>query len=95
MGAVMLALSANMLGLGNAATPLGLKAMEELQALDSQPYRGERRDADLFGIDHGRSYVGSHDGCGAACGPRLLGSDRDCRHDDVCDHFRHDRSRNV
>ncbi len=34
MGAVMLALSANMLGLGNAATPLGLKAMEELQALN-------------------------------------------------------------
>lgn len=34
MGAVLLALSANMLGLGNAATPLGLKAMEELQALN-------------------------------------------------------------
>lgn len=34
IGAVMLALSANMLGLGNAATPLGLKAMEELQALN-------------------------------------------------------------
>lgn len=34
MGSVLLALSANVLGLGNAATPLGLKAMEELQALN-------------------------------------------------------------
>ena len=30
----MLALAANMLGLNNAATPLGIKAMEELQALN-------------------------------------------------------------
>ena len=29
-------MSANMLGLGNAATPLGLKAMEELQELNPQ-----------------------------------------------------------
>lgn len=34
MGSVMLALSANMLGLGNAATPLGLRAMEDLQRLN-------------------------------------------------------------
>lgn len=34
MGAITLALSANMLGLGNAATPLGLKAMEELRRLN-------------------------------------------------------------
>ena len=31
---IVLNLSANMLGLGNAATPLGLKAMEELQKLN-------------------------------------------------------------
>ena len=30
----MVALAANMLGLNNAATPLGIKAMEELQALN-------------------------------------------------------------
>lgn len=30
----MLALAANMLGLNNAATPLGIKAMEELQTLN-------------------------------------------------------------
>ena len=35
VGAMMLNLSANMLGLDNAATPLGLKAMKELQSLNS------------------------------------------------------------
>lgn len=33
-GALVLAIAANMLGLNNAATPLGIKAMEELQALN-------------------------------------------------------------
>jgi spore maturation protein A len=33
-GAIVLALAANMLGLNNAATPLGIKAMEELQSLN-------------------------------------------------------------
>src|SRR5688572_26282850 len=35
-GAIVLATAANMLGLNNAATPLGLKAMEELQALNDR-----------------------------------------------------------
>jgi spore maturation protein A len=34
MGAVVMNLAANMLGLSNAATPLGLKAMEELQEIN-------------------------------------------------------------
>ncbi len=34
IGAIMMNLAANMLGLGNAATPLGLKAMQELQKLN-------------------------------------------------------------
>lgn len=34
MGAIILNMSANMLGLGNAATPLGIKAMKELQELN-------------------------------------------------------------
>jgi spore maturation protein A len=33
-GAIVVALAANLLGLNNAATPLGIKAMEELQALN-------------------------------------------------------------
>jgi spore maturation protein A len=34
-GAIVLATAANMLGLNNAATPLGIKAMEEMQALNT------------------------------------------------------------
>jgi spore maturation protein A len=34
MGAIIMNISANMLGMGNAATPLGLKAMEELQEVN-------------------------------------------------------------
>ncbi|MDF1564291.1 MAG: nucleoside recognition domain-containing protein [Deltaproteobacteria bacterium] len=35
--AMVLNIAANMLGLGNAATPLGLKAMQDLQALNDDP----------------------------------------------------------
>lgn len=35
MGAILMNISANILGLGNAATPFGLKAMEELQKLNN------------------------------------------------------------
>jgi len=34
MGAIILTISANMLGLGNAVTPLGIKAMQQLQTLN-------------------------------------------------------------
>jgi spore maturation protein A len=34
MGSIVLNMAANVLGLGNAATPLGLKAMQELQQLN-------------------------------------------------------------
>ena len=36
-GSLVLAIAANVLGLNNAATPLGIKAMEELQALNADP----------------------------------------------------------
>ena len=36
MGAMVMNLASNVLGLGNAATPLGLKAMEELQELNPE-----------------------------------------------------------
>lgn len=39
MGAIVMNLSANFLGLGNAATPLGLKAMNELQKLNPEKSR--------------------------------------------------------
>ena len=35
LGMIVLNLTANMLGLGNAATPLGIKAMQELQTLNT------------------------------------------------------------
>lgn len=37
MGMMLLNISANWLGLSNAATPLGIKAMEELQTLNDRP----------------------------------------------------------
>ncbi len=37
MRAILLNVSANMLGLGQAATPFGLKAMQEMQAVNDQP----------------------------------------------------------
>ncbi|PIQ08620.1 MAG: spore maturation protein [Ignavibacteriales bacterium CG18_big_fil_WC_8_21_14_2_50_31_20] len=36
MGSIIMNMAANMLGLGNAATPFGLKAMEELQTLNKE-----------------------------------------------------------
>ena len=36
-GSIVMNFAANMLGLGNAATPLGLKAMQELQSLNTEP----------------------------------------------------------
>lgn len=38
-GAIVMNMAANMLGLGNAATPFGLKAMRELQTLNPDPER--------------------------------------------------------
>jgi spore maturation protein SpmA len=37
MGAMVMNIAANMLGLGNAATPLGLRAMQGLESLNSRP----------------------------------------------------------
>jgi spore maturation protein SpmA len=37
MGAIILNVAANILGLNNAATPLGLRAMQELQSLNRRP----------------------------------------------------------
>lgn len=37
MNAMLMNMSANLLGMGNAATPFGIKAMEELQTLNNKP----------------------------------------------------------
>lgn len=43
--AILLNVAANLLGLGQAATPFGLKAMQELQAVNDQPDRTTASDA--------------------------------------------------
>jgi len=39
MGAMVMNMAANLLGLGNAATPFGIKAMQELETLNPEPGR--------------------------------------------------------
>ncbi len=39
LGAMMMNIAANMLGLDNAATPMGIKAMQEMQSLNPHPDR--------------------------------------------------------
>ncbi|HHV45808.1 MAG TPA: nucleoside recognition protein [Tissierellia bacterium] len=46
MGAIIMNLAANVLGLGNAATPLGLKAMIELEKLNK--HKGVATDAEVM-----------------------------------------------
>lgn len=45
MGAIIMNISANILGLGNAATPMGLIAMKELQKLNPNPDKEIASDA--------------------------------------------------
>ncbi|MGZ5000364.1 MAG: nucleoside recognition domain-containing protein [Methylomonas sp.] len=39
LGAMVMNIAANMLGLDNAATPMGIKAMQEMQTLNPHPYK--------------------------------------------------------
>jgi spore maturation protein SpmA len=48
LGAILMNFSANMLGLDNAATPLGLKAMTELESLN--PHKGTASNAQIMFI---------------------------------------------
>ena len=52
-GAMVMNVSANLLGLDNAATPLGLKAMQELQTLNPQPDARHRRADPVHRAQHG------------------------------------------
>jgi spore maturation protein SpmA/spore maturation protein SpmB len=76
MGAMILNLSANVLGLGNAATPFGIRAMQELDTLN--PHKGTATDAMVLfvvintasvtllptGVIALRAAAGSHDAAG-------------------------------
>ncbi len=51
MGAILANMSANLLGIGNAATPLGLQAMRELQALNDQKDRASDAMCTLLAVN--------------------------------------------
>jgi spore maturation protein A len=51
MGAILANMSANLLGIGNAATPLGLKAMQELQTLNPEKERASDAMCTLLAIN--------------------------------------------
>ncbi|WP_018131947.1 nucleoside recognition domain-containing protein [Effusibacillus pohliae] len=51
MGSILANMSANILGLGNAATPLGLKAMRELQTLNPHPDRASDAMCTLLAVN--------------------------------------------
>ena len=58
--AICMNMAANLLGLGNAATPLGLTAMRELEKISPQPY------GDICGPQHSLSPADSHHHCRSA-----------------------------
>lgn len=51
MGAIVMNISANVLGLGNAATPLGLKAMQEMQKLNADKTEASEAMCTLLAIN--------------------------------------------
>jgi spore maturation protein A len=51
MGAIVMNMAANMMGLGNAATPLGLKAMQELQNLNPRPEHASNAQCMLLALN--------------------------------------------
>lgn len=53
IGSIIMNMSANILGLGNAATPFGLKAMQELQTLNSRPDEATPAMCTFLGLNTG------------------------------------------
>lgn len=51
MGAILANMSANLLGIGNAATPLGLQAMKELQNLNPEKQRASDAMCTLLAVN--------------------------------------------
>ena len=60
-GALCGNLSANLLGLGNAATPLGVQAVQQMKATLRRG-RGQRRDVHAHRDEHGVDAASAHDG---------------------------------
>ncbi|AKX94135.1 nucleoside recognition domain-containing protein [Neomoorella thermoacetica] len=53
IGSIIMNMSANILGLGNAATPFGLKAMQELQTLNPRPEEATPAMCTFLGLNTG------------------------------------------
>lgn len=66
IGAMVLNISANMLGLGNAATPFGLKAMGELNKLNEHADEGVASDDQIM-------FMTLNDGCVALIPSTIIG----------------------
>ena len=62
MGAMVMNIAANMLGLGNAATALGLRAMQRLERLNPAPRHGDERDVHVPGDQY--QFRATHPGHG-------------------------------
>jgi len=58
MGAITMNVAANMLGLGNAATPFGIKAMEELERENPHPGTATGRPGALLRPQHRQRAAG-------------------------------------
>jgi len=61
MGYILSNLSANLLGLGNAATPMGIRAMQELQKLNPDPQTANARHVHPAGAQYREHHPGAHD----------------------------------
>lgn len=89
MGAMLLNIAANWLGLSNAATPFGLKAMEELQQLNPKKRHRHQRHGDVPRHQHCQHHSDSehdhrHPGLAA-----IQQSLRDHRHHHFRERLRH------
>ncbi len=61
MGFILSNMMANFFGLGNAATPLGIKAMEQLKELNGGKDSASRSMDNVFGIKYISDYFNSYD----------------------------------
>ena len=80
MGSMLMNMAANMLGLGNAATPLGLRAMRDLETLNPRPGVGHERDVHVSRDQHELRAVHPDDGDRDPGRGGLDPTDRDRRH---------------
>ena len=96
MGAMILNLSANVLGLGNAATPFGIRAMQELNRLNPAPGTATDAMALFLAINTSSVTVSAHRrhrlaGCSRLRRPRRDPSDHALRHGLLHRHGHHRR----